>query len=629
MERPRPAHGEFTDGYGRTLNLRGVNLGGSSKVPIRPDGATHLESGFFAHRDVSFVGRPFPLAEADEHFDRIHRWGFRFVRLVVTWEAIEHEAPDRYDADYLDYLCRIIEAADRHDVAVIIDPHQDAWSRFSGGDGAPGWTLEAAGFRLETLHDTGAAFLHQLHKGDLPRMIWTTNRSKLASATMFTLLFGGNDFAPGLSVGDLPVQEFLQNHFIAAFTVLAARVKSCGNVIGFDSLNEPSSGYIGRKDLETPGPEPRIGAMPTPAESMLLGEGFSLRVRNYRFTALGSLRWGKRLVNPHAVRAWRDRIACVWRREGVWDISPSGRPAIRLPDHFSRVGGRRVDFSNDYLGPFLDRLHASIRGVFPDALLFVQSEPGTHLPTLAGRSRAGRVGSPHWYDGVPLMLGRAPVFLGADPRRLRPIFGRNRIRRSYARQVGELRSETKETFPGAPFLIGEVGIPFPSGKSDARGRSGERAMDRSLTAMDDSLASYALWNYTADNHPAFGDRWNGEDFSIFAPWYDADRKERHGRALNAVVRPYPTAIAGRPLLQRFDARTRRFELRFDRDAAIDAPTEIFLPVYHYPSGCEVTTSRGRIESDPERQVLRFFPLGDELHHHIVIRPKSSSLSGGR
>ena len=124
----------FVDQQGRTVHLRGVNLGGSSKVPAVPDGATWRPDSLADSRAVSFVGRPFPLAEAGEHFGRLRRWGLTCLRFLVTWEAVEHAGPGQYDEAYLDYLYAVVKRAADFDLLIFIDPHQDAWSRFSGGD---------------------------------------------------------------------------------------------------------------------------------------------------------------------------------------------------------------------------------------------------------------------------------------------------------------------------------------------------------------------------------------------------------------------------------------------------------------------------------------------------------------
>jgi hypothetical protein len=73
--------------------LRGVNLSGSVKSPFKPAIPSHISDGFFNYKGVSFVGRPFPLVEADEHLARLRAWGCNFLRFNITWEALEHDGP--------------------------------------------------------------------------------------------------------------------------------------------------------------------------------------------------------------------------------------------------------------------------------------------------------------------------------------------------------------------------------------------------------------------------------------------------------------------------------------------------------------------------------------------------------
>ncbi|KAF0692666.1 hypothetical protein As57867_016208, partial [Aphanomyces stellatus] len=193
--------GNFFDADGRVVMLKGVNLGGSTKTP----------SAMVKDGGVTFVNRPFPLDQADEHFSRLQRWGFNCLRFLITWEAIEHAGPGVYDQDYLAYLRQVLLIARKYNMYIYIDPHQDAWSRWTGGDGAPLWTLLDLGLNPENFAITKAALCQDTYGGkpeDFPKMIWPTNFFKFACATMATLFWAGNKIAPGVLMHGEPVQDF-------------------------------------------------------------------------------------------------------------------------------------------------------------------------------------------------------------------------------------------------------------------------------------------------------------------------------------------------------------------------------------------------------------------------------------
>ncbi|MBK8050290.1 MAG: cellulase family glycosylhydrolase [Anaerolineales bacterium] len=622
----RAGEGRFYDEYGRTLLLRGVNLGGSSKYPVEPAGATHLRDRFYDHRNVSFVGRPFPLDEADEHFARLRAWGFTFLRLLVTWEAIEHAGPGCYDEEYLNYLVELVQKAADHQIALFIDPHQDVWSRFTGGDGAPGWTLEAVGFDIQSLHPTGAALLHQEHGDPFPRMIWPTNGAKLAAATMFTLFFGGDVFAPQSHIDGEPVQQYLQRHYLAAIAEVSKRLARFDNVVGYDTMNEPLPGYIGRRDLTGHDQLLRMGPSPTPLQSMALGEGIPQQVQVFGLNPIFPGRTRRQWLNPERVRAWQPTAECIWRRHGVWEIGKDSAPHLRQTAYFAAVDGRPVDWTQDCYYPFARRFAQTIRRAHPEATIFVQSEVTEPPPRWDLADAVNLVYAPHWYDVLILFGKRYTAHLGVHTRSRRVAVGAPQVRKLFANELRSLRAMAAERLPGAPVLLGEFGIPFDM-HDRAAYRTGDfsaqvRAMDRSMRAVEDALLSGTIWNYDAQNTNAHGDGWNGEDLSIFSRDQQHDPTDIHsgGRALPAVVRPYARAVAGEPLKMSYDFRSRTFEFRFRHDPRVTAPTEVFVPTYAYPDGCRVTISDGRYELDQVEQKLLYWYDLASTEHTLQIHP---------
>jgi hypothetical protein len=621
------AHGSnFVDDLGRTVMLRGVNLSGSSKVPFTPNGATYIRENFFNHRNISFIGRPFPLDQADEHLRRLREWGFNFLRLLVSWEAIEHAGPGIYDDQYLDYIVDVVKKAAKYGFNLFIDPHQDVWSRFTGGDGAPGWTLEAVGFDPTHFAETGAAIVHATHQGPFPRMIWSSNANKLASATMFTLFFAGNDFAPLTKIDGDPVQDYLQRHYFKAVSQVALRLKDQPNVIGYDTMNEPSHGYIGWKDLSSTDKQINLDASPTPFQSMLLGTGLPQEVDIWTLGTTSIKKTGTRLMNEGRERAWLPGFDCIWRQHGVWDYDASGTPHLLIPDYFTQATDRPISFVQDYYSPFNDRFSEAIRSAHPDTLIFIETEPDQPPCPPSSQDARGIVYSPHWYDAFVLVKKDYSPFIGVNSHSRKAVFTPPAIRRSYSSQIGTLKRHASQELGGVPFVLGEFGISMDLKEKHAY-HTGDfstqvKSLERSMQAVEANQVNYTLWVYTPDNTNLHGDLWNDEDLSIYSPDQRTDPRDINsgGRALAAVVRPYPIATSGELIKSSFNPFSHVFKMIFKHDPAISAPTEVYIPNYHYPHGYFVRVSDGSYEIKRSNQLLLYWPDPGRNIHQITIKP---------
>jgi len=656
---------DFVDSAGRVLSLRGVNLGGSSKMPAGATGPTHVRDGFFeSMRSVSFVGRPFPLVEANEHFNRMRAWGFNLIRLIITWEAVEHAGPGEYDEAYLEYLAALIERARAYGLAVYIDPHQDVWSRFSGGDGAPGWTFEKVGLDVRSFEPTGAALVHETFggagasdadKAKFPRMCWPTNLHKLACATMFTLFWAGDAYAPRTTVDGVPVQAYLQDHYTRAMCKVAAALRHLPNVLGFGTMNEPLPGYIGIKALDKLSGPLKNGLMPTPFEGMALGGGFPTRVGRYTLDSLRCLAAGlpvsTEVLNKGRVSAWLPGRACPWRAHGVWDIDArTGEPTLMRADYFAPRPG--CDFGHDFYVPFTKQFAAAVRSAgHDDWLIFVEMPPADlglcPFPVLdVAHLGGGIVHAPHWYDQLTLFLGKFVRWVSIDVQKGSPHFGTGSVSRLRARQLHELLQQAGTHVGGAPTLIGEVGIPFDMHDREAyaEGKRAtlancEAALRATVDALEASHLSYALWCYTADHTAEWGDGWNREDLSLFsrsaAPevplTLDPFGVYLGGRALAAFVRPYVQALAGTLVgTPTYDSTRQTYSLTFRHDATCEAPTILFVPTaVQYRRGFALRVSDGAYECDVQPPEAGTFVVvryrHDPAHavHTLLLTPSGT------
>ncbi len=588
----------FLDPLGRALLLRGVNLGGSSKTPT----GCHPVNAADPHgaQDANFIGRPFPLEEADEHFGRLRHWGFNVIRLLTTWEAIEHEGPGIYDLAYLDYFTEVVRKAGEYGLYVFVDPHQDAWSRFSGGDGAPAWTLDLAGFELSALDASEAAITMKGRYPAYGRMIWPNNWYRLASATMFTLFFAGERLAPQSLIDGENIQHILQRHFLGALTTLAERLREMPHVLGYDSLNEPRAGYIGIRSLSESLPvynsAPRLSGL----ESLSIPAGFPTEVPVVTREHLGQTVTHTVLLNPKGVSAWKDPSLDIWRKHGVWDLVSEDRPQLLRDDYFAEAR-----FVRDGLRPFLKRYGEALRQVHQDALLFIEGEPGSSEP-LEAPEGIPVVNASHWYDLLTLTTKHfdpdATLVWGS----LKSVRGREAVRNSMADQIGTLVQESHRDLGVVPTLIGEFGLPFDLDEGAAFTSGDFSSHVEALTcyynALDAHLAHATIWCYTSDNTNAWGDQWNQEDLSIFSRDQQSDPNDPDsgGRAVRGFCRPCVRACAGRPLRQQFEAGVYTLEMMSDGSRH---PTEVYVPRVQYPDGLEWRISSGDVRHDAATQTL--------------------------
>jgi endoglycosylceramidase len=185
---------QLRDAEGRVRIFRGVNL--------------HI-AGIF---DVTFDdGRaprePLPGFDASD-VEELQALGFDLVRLPINWSAIEPER-GQYSTAYLDKVAAIVDLCRAGNVRVLIDLHEDGFSKEICEDGAPLWAITPA---LAAPLPGGPFMGPDCH----------THPAALAAFRSFFANVDG-----------------LQDHYAEMLQVVAKRFVGDQNVLGFEIMNEP------------------------------------------------------------------------------------------------------------------------------------------------------------------------------------------------------------------------------------------------------------------------------------------------------------------------------------------------------------------------------------------------------
>lgn len=723
--------GQFRDNHGRQVILRGINVAGDCKLPSEPNQPSHVREHFFDGDNVSFHNRPFPKDDAAMHFARLKRYGFNTIRYLFTWEALEAAGPGKYDEEFIQHTIDVLRIAKSYGFYIFMDPHQDVWSRFTGGSGAPMWTIYACGLNPEGFGATQAAIVHNTYPdpSQFPKMIWSTNYYRLAASTIFTMFFAGKVFAPKCIIDGLNIQDYLQNHFVNACAHLAKRIHEAGDlendvVIGWESMNEPNRCMVGYQDLTVIPKAQHLkkGTSPTMWQALLTGMGRPCEVETWGMGGLGPYKTGTELVDPQGEIAWlpvgyddsrygwtRDpgwRLGeCIWAQHGVWD--PSTDTLLRK-DYFANhpETGKNIDypeFTNTFFMEFYRKYRDACRAIHKDCIILMQYPTLELPPQIKGTADDEKllVFTPHYYDGITLMTKHWNSTWNVDVigvlrgKYLHPAFaikiGETAIRNCLKDQLATLRQEGIDRTGNHPCLLSEFGIPFDMDDKKAY-KTGDyssqsAALDANYFAVEGSgLEGHTMWVYCATNDHEWGEHWNGEDLSIFSSddlvppmsgqhpdlkfngsnvsiaedsgvtpenlrrslrtpsisstpsLKDPELTNAPGyRAVEAVIRPTATTVAGDVVSTGFDLKRCAYDLKLRAPRATDEkfPTVVYLPEFHFPrDSCEIAVSSGKweisIDEDegvPLQRLKWWHPEGEQSITITGLVRKHNTLTG--
>lgn len=151
-----------------------------------------------------------------EDFARLNRWGLNLVRYLLFWHAIEPRQ-GHYDTAYVESTRVRIGWLRELGIDVLLDMHQDLYTKRFTGDGFPEWTVNDEGKKFER------------------RTPWSKNYFQPAVKASYRNFWKS---------------DTLKKQYIDALCFVVEQTDTFENVMGIDVMNEPYGGYVLRRRFE-------------------------------------------------------------------------------------------------------------------------------------------------------------------------------------------------------------------------------------------------------------------------------------------------------------------------------------------------------------------------------------------
>jgi endoglycosylceramidase len=176
--------------------------------------------------EVDATAPAVPSDTSEDDLAQMRALGFDVVRLALSWSLLEPQ-PGAYSTTYLDRIAQVVGWARQQGIHVLLDMHQDAWSRYIAGNSS---TPAAPPLLTSPRGYDGAPAWANLTDGVPAIAIDGVRELDPAVQQAFTSFWLN--------------RNGLQDHYIGAVAALATRFRDDSAVLGYEVMNEPSPGFV-------------------------------------------------------------------------------------------------------------------------------------------------------------------------------------------------------------------------------------------------------------------------------------------------------------------------------------------------------------------------------------------------